>query len=760
MTKVLRTSLFEATSRFAQALDHAIYDRECEGSQSLVFVYDADLVIHSMLGLTHWEADDPNPEPDLSDPLFVVRALFSVGYLPRAHLLSPHLVEVGRFVKNTHRPDERESGVRERQLSFLIRQWGLNQHDRRVHEYAADPKALEAVIRGEGFEIFVKMELCYGGLVFDRMGRILKNCALYSDALPLYTPLPGDAFAQHVAGLVGQSKVRRRKGLNNLADGYALSELSRHVEAGARVRFYSETAPVRELSGNLRFVEQSSPRSVLREPEYYLMRCSFPALAFSHLGEARADNSTYDDWTLEELQSLNQQLQKLLSADSAPVTEEVLRVQLSSEHTGRSGESLADLIQDFYSLKFLKNVFLRWEAPEAMLDFLPSLANFFNNVPWKSRMRTALELRLVDVAESLGREIEQLERWQADVRDLRGVIQSRSNDFGRKAPDAWMDLGLGRWGLDVVLTPEVRVALTDWLKDIADERKRTEHLASDLALRMSGDSYRDTSEFILTLCQLWCLKLYGRLVQEWEKHGIDLAPARETHVLQILYLVASIKLIVAGVQNDPEVERARVLAVVEEAEQRMSTPPELEGDDIRGIELMGLAHVTYWGWKRLRNFDGETALRMAEKSFAAANEAKNLFPPSGLAWSFAVNHCVYVCTVADLSPPELDQMWRQMSDINTQYHGHYRFADTHARQLTEEVMKVVEQHGLNAIIHEPPLTEIKDSLCSNVKEAKRLLDRARPFFGDEEVEDHWRQLNRYEVSLLCHRRGVVVPSVG
>ncbi len=752
-------SLVEASQRFAMALDQAIYDKQCEATQNLVYLYDADVLVEAMVGLTTWENDQAVPE-NVSDPLFVVRALFSVGYLPRAHLLRPHLVEIDRFVKNTRRPEKREAGSLARQLRFLIRQWGLDQHDRRMHEYAANTAALESVIRSEGFEIFVKLELCYGGLVYDRVGRILKNCALFSDTLPVHPLRPGDEFAQIVAEMLGQSQGIRRKKLkqlNNLVDGYALSELKQHVEDGAPVRFYTETVPVREVCIE-RLPREAGNRTVLRDAEYFLMRCSFPAVGFAHLGRSQAVAASLANHSLEQLEDLNNRLHNLLSPDAAIPAAELERA-LRNEQAWQAGESLAELIEDFYSLKFLKNVFLRWETPDAMKEFVPYLANFFNNEPWVNRMHAALEQSITSVTLALTDEIRQLTRWQNDVRHLRGTIRERRKDFAQVAPDPWKDMGLGRWGLNEFLPETVSIELTRWLADVADEDKPLERLASDVALRVAPDGYRDWGEFALAQCQLWSLKLYPRLVSEWEESSEEFEPGVGSHVLQVLYLVARVKTITGGLQKEPKAEIERIRAMVADAEQRMMPPPELNDPRLDGVGSMGVAHVTYWAWKRLRQLDGALALEMVEKSFDAAHRALGQFNPVSLAYAFALNHCVYVGTVGKIQTDETEKLRQESFKLHTEFRNHYRFADTRARQLTEELIQRLEEHRIEEIVTLPAFREAQEILCALVHDAKEILNNARPFFGDEEVEMHWQELVGYEGSLRCRSQHIDTPAI-
>jgi hypothetical protein len=245
--------------------------------------------------------------------------------------------------------------------------------------------------------------------------------------------------------------------------------------------------------------------------------------------------------------------------------------------------------------------------------------------------------------------------------------------------------------------------------------------------------------------------MYERLVVEWRENHLRVL-ADDLHVLRIPYLVAQVKTLAAGFKDQKAREVQRVLARVAEAEKELSQFQTLGDERLPGISKMGVAHVAYWAWQRLRELDDQIQARsMAEKSFEAAKDAQGQFVTRSLAWAFAINHCVYVGTVSGVRKPETEMMRSQLLHVNAR-HYHYRFADTEARQYTEEVRETIEKWGVVAITSEKHLRSTRTELCKLTNEAQKVLAASRPFFGDEEVERHWRELQGYMSSLKCRDR--------
>jgi hypothetical protein len=753
------TALLGAAKRFSNALDDAIYDKQYEARTPLLFLYDADLLVKAILGLTN--TDPATTLPDVSKSPYIVRALFSVGFLPQAHFLRPHLVELERFIRQVSPPGGLEAGFRAQQFRLLAKQWELDRHDARVKEYAQDVAALQSVIRSEGFEIFVKLELCYGGLAYDRLLRILPRCAFQESALQRLPMRRNDAFAEEVAQFISRLMRRRPKGINNLVDGYALSELAQHVEAGRPVRFYTESESLVRFQHHRRLNDYEG-RSVWRDAVYFIMRCSFPALSFDHLKAKPHENGSYE-WKLEDLIELNQRLKTIFSDMDSGIDVAQIEIMIQAEKAGTNGGTLATLIDDFYALKFLSNVFLsRWEVPPAMADFVPFLAAFFQDSRRIADVRLALAKRLVATRKALRVEIGHLARWHADIAYFSNKIESRRRDFEGVVPDPWRDMGLGRWGLDVFLPNSVQRDLSSWLNELAGDADAVERLASDLALLVSPSRYRNWEDFALAQCELWCLKLYDRIVTEWEENAENI-DAPEKEVLRILFLVAQVKTFKAGLGETSKAQVARIRTFVDQAQGNLefirSNLKEIQTRDdrqVEGVAYMGIAHVAYWAWQRLRELNETSIARdMAELSFDAAQHALALFPVRSLAWAFAVNHCLYVGTTSRVRKAEAESMWPELFHANAAYQ-HYRFADTRVRQATEELRERISHYGASNLASNPELGSVRNQLCEDIRKAERTLLGAGSYFGDEEILEHRMLLESWQISLRCRDSSIGV----
>ena len=125
----------ESIQRFARALRDAVHDKKLEASTSLVFLYDADVVIKTIQGLTFDGAAMVAP----GDHRAAVHALLSAGFLGPVRMLRPHLLEFDRAVHSW--PDIYsfvDRGLRQAHREYLIKLWGLDQYQVRLAKLIAD----------------------------------------------------------------------------------------------------------------------------------------------------------------------------------------------------------------------------------------------------------------------------------------------------------------------------------------------------------------------------------------------------------------------------------------------------------------------------------------------------------------------------------------------------------------------------------------------------------------------------------------------
>jgi hypothetical protein len=638
-----------------------------------------------------------------------------------------------------------EEGARRLELTKLAKSWGLNQHDHRIREFARDPSAMESVLRAEGFDIFVKIQLCYGGLAYDRYRGVLQHCAFRPPTLTSPRMRAGDTLAHQFAEQIAQSGKREEKDINNLVDGYALSELASYVSRGEAVRFYTQTASLRTFRNASHF--RVGSESVFRGSFYYLMRCCFPALRFPHLPAITQQEDHGSIHSLEELRELSSRLKRLLAQADRPFQ---LESTMLSERSEVTGETLAELINGFYELKFLNHVFLtRWKLDPEMRHLAPSFATFFRNQSQRAVIRAEVKRSLVSLSEDLTSEVKYLTRWRSDILAFTPSLRSKRKELDGRTPDLWRDMGLGRWGLDEFLPPAAKQRLKEWIESVADSGTPVAQLASDLALQVSPEAYESVDDFALALCQLWLLKLHPRLIAEWRENADHFSQHAFVDVLQILYLIAEIRTIAPSFGEKQEAQTLKVTERVEHAAERLTRLDQSENPLIAGVGRMGLAHVTYWAWRRMKDL-GQSSLAhaMAERSYDAASKAKDAFSAGSLAWAFAVNHAVYVGTVAKVRSADTNELRRELVHIN-QHHYHYRFADTLARRITESVHEELARVPGEEIVTLAKHRRLRVSLCRRVLDAQKTLDEAQPFFGDEEIERHLWELRDLALTLQC-----------
>jgi hypothetical protein len=767
----------EDVRRFARALGLAVRDKELEEfAPPLVFYYDADVVLSTVHGLTF----DPMRLPDPSDHRLAVRALLSMGRLGPLRLLRPHLIEFDRVlhswpsVSTTMR-----IAFHKAQLNHLVKAWQLQRYEDKlraavtgespIHADRTDQSLFAELIHDEGFELFVKLELCYGGTWEQRLNRLRRKGLLKfesSDALD--SMKPGDPVVHQLFSTLSSIGSRETATINNLIDAAALAGLGRLIREadGHLVRFYSETNVVRSLfadsrtSGLLSEEVTAHPETVFRDEDYFVVRCSFPAVGFPYLALERESR---EGGSLEELSVLHSELK---DAVSGPIGPDDLTTMLSKIRVKE--RSLSDIVADFARLRFLEEVVCDWDVPRDWEDVLPNLHHAFSSEALLLGTRESLRKSFDEVSDDLKSQMGSLRDWQQQVHRIQGIITKRRREIraGEHLPSLDQDIGLGRWGLQRQLssTDEIMAGIQTILHGEHDE---VAELASNLALLVvAPDNEQGAVEYGMVM--LWILHLSGDVWNLWRRDG-----RREWQSslgLEILALVSRIKqLFLAAIQdryNDPTSEFSRI---VQDADRLTD---QIRGSE-RGYALMGVAHIKYWAWKRLHDQASAGLLiagagkqgqrsgpahhpseadsnKWAENSFDAAAEAAQLFPPQSIEWAFAVNHCAYVGLAAGIREVET-QRYYQALEATQDLHGHYRFADTLALRHTLEARRLLQgitPHTSTSGAKSGTETRRREA-CRRLLIAKQILGAAHPYFGDEEVIAHVRLVEEISMQFQC-----------
>lgn len=751
----------ESIQRFARALRDAVHDKKLEASTSLVFLYDADVVIKTIQGLTFDGAAMVAP----GDHRAAVHALLSAGFLGPVRMLRPHLLEFDRAVHSW--PDIYsfvDRGLRQAHREYLIKLWGLDQYQVRLAKLIADAPhghregsadgTIGDMIREDGFELFVKLELCYGGSWQQRLHRLRRAGLLRLEPLHAADTIArGDETARKLLAELSSYPGRPSATVNNVVDAGALAALvalSRALDS-QRVRFYTETNAVRHVFGQgagaglLRDQREPDGTSLLRDEDYFLLRCCLPALAFPQLD---LSDGALCDWDMQRLEEADSQLYALLKDGD----ESDVRAALDA--IGVKGMTLKDVVAQFAQLGFLEAVLLRQQARNGWKELLPSLYDVFQAPILLEAARAEVRTTVLQVSSDLREQVGRLRGLHDALHTVLKAISRRRQQMGRgsQVPRLALELGLGRWGLHAQLADPERIEGV--MQAVLQGDERDAEVAWDAAVMgFSPPVHREELEFGAVL--FWFLGLdrpVGLLctpdhVGEW--------PSRTG--LLVLGMVARLRLEVAESGTTSPMRLDRVVGLVAEGDALIDATPAAD----LPAALMGGAYLRYLAWRAVsdrsrralaaRGADGTPsqdaalARQWAADSLTLADRARKGLDPEAVAWAFATNHCAYVALVAQLGDDVVDRLYEELEGIEERHH-HYRFADTHARRFSVAAERLMGRGDQRL---SGPAWARRDEICRLLRSAERILSSAQPFFGDPEVTEHLRQVEQRQLSLRC-----------
>jgi hypothetical protein len=316
------------------------------------------------------------------------------------------------------------------------------------------------------------------------------------------------------------------------------------------------------------------------------------------------------------------------------------------------------------------------------------------------------------------------------------------------------DLGLVRWGL--ALTPDRQQQLDVVLLKLMSYKhdELWEPCGQIVKLVRNADKPEDC---VLAAAVLWHLGLLADLVAlvetasgEGRWRGARAAGRQILHLLALMGDAARIR--DAASQELSPLDKDKIIRNL------VSTARRIKGKQ-RVAFMLGLGYVSFHAW--LSEVDREdvltqdrpgtsdpTLVAWAQCSWNAGKDALEeliqLRRRSSVEWSFAINHCVFVGAVTGVAPEEeVEKYWKELTGLRlNQAVWHYRFADTDAyvsflrasrlwTKVTGAGNAVGSQEGREAVIRE-------------LGNARRALEGATPSFGDEEIEAHWRDIERLE----------------
>ena len=744
--------------KFYVALRDAVHDKKREVDRSLRIYYDADAVAKSISGLTNIIRE--TDAPDLGDAKTAVRALIFSGALGEIRLLRPHLLELQAVLAQWPRQNsfrQVDEWFRLALLRKLAQSWGLIAFSNRILEIRALEPAkrgdlFAVLLRQEGFQIFIRAQLCFGGTWRQRLRRLWDSKLLNFDSDDVEDRLDyGARWADEFSRLLGNLRPEIAARSRNLSDAAAMASMARMLETGhnREIRFYTETAKVQEAfaSGlgkaclSTQVAGQSSP--ILRTAEYFLIRCSFAALQLPG-----AVQQSDDSVTLKELDDLQAELGELATE---PASEHIRMEVLRRRYLGDL--PLVELIPGFFELKFVRS-FVNASLVGADLDvLLPGLGDLLEgDESLQETTSVSLDRELEGLEAQIRKGAERLRRFRLRFEMIAAAMAERREQFGGNVPRLATDVGLGRWGL--LQEIHCRENVENWVRELVlGDELGVAISAGVLAQKLEADLPSSTEREEI-LVQLWILGRWDLVEAAWLSwSGDDARPI----AFEVLYLVSMVKDERPGpVTTTPRWEKIR--RSIKRSEQLASHSQQLR----KGYRLMTLAHVCYWAWRvsphgfrtiseqfggekqsgetGASDFDSRSELeaaQWAEKSFSAARDASKLLAMDGLAQAFALNHCCYMGYVCNIFPAETSSAWHEINQRFRQFHSHYRFADTLALAFSLRAFRSIRLHGLEALLEEDGMSEQRKRVKENLGRAKELLEASRPFFGDEEVVAHY-----------------------
>lgn len=415
---------FRSVRDFAKTLSCAVADKRAARSSPEVFLFDADVALKLILGLTIPDALLGNV-PFQTTPPLAVRALLSLGWFGKIRLLRPHLVEFDRKLHELPNPHTAlSSSFRDAHRSYLVRTWHLDNYDGALRKLSEVPPEQASALFGDfvlqnGFDVFVKCELTYGGTWRHRLRRFLENDLFCFE--PIAEADRFDASSEEARSLydaLGRHPDRTESTENNLVDAPALALLVEFVatDRHRNIRFLSETKALWELPRDPETLNASEvlerSKGLLRDHQYFLLRASFDALAPDEPDGPRL--SWGSSVGLDELAAM---AEELLEVTRTSLPEGKLASTLSSLTVG--GEPLQRVLRDYYDYRLLGNILQAWRPPDDLAALLPDLGRSFAREEYRQAADVDLQTAFERVSRDLKKRLGGLRSWRMSFERIR-----------------------------------------------------------------------------------------------------------------------------------------------------------------------------------------------------------------------------------------------------------------------------------------------------------------------------------------------------
>lgn len=794
------------TQRFLAAFSAAVHDLSLERrGYRLYHFFDSDVLGRMIFGfrdsLNHKLIVDSKSR-DADNPagqMLLMGALLGQGIGTPTNLraLPPHLYEVRRQVSRTWSSDSRESF----ELTIALLE---------IEELATaalgalrddEPDPLLARFLEYGPQMFYGVELLSGAWE-SRLARVLR--------LGIAEPSPFDTPPDISQGPTFDALVRavgavhdnppRRSGISGVRDAMALATLARHVARGADAeppfhvaRFYTETKRIQDAwdHKDVRELLTYSVREhglahldlgehgVLRTSEYYLIRALFPELGYP--GESAGPDAPADaDDNVSRIYEI--------TSDLVKATKELRRGGVAEAELPEfriKKTTLGEFMDEVTGLSSYEKAGTAWrKLMESVPKGLPE--------ELRRQLREVLEredARSEELEHSLQLQVENLDRR---TRDVAYFTQSyvRVHDIltrwrGALRPNYGSlsdHVGLRRWGFSPQDIDETALGhLLDSYQEWKGEYEPAEafswrtRFVIELTHRMQdvGSAPIDSSERLGDTCALlsflWliddyvslarcCRDLLGGIELRLSRRARDTtrSPEEDARWERVGGAVENLAAVAEGSGFADDIRDWAHDAAAEDVVMKTrdvvvqlgsSDRPFQTSDEARAITQGYILFRVWMSFNRViaTSMTGESARirhpALARESLELGISALEGCDASAPMYVLLLNHCVYVATVAGLPLAELSQLVRQLI-------GHrlaegpvwsYRLDDTLGCHYYARAAATVAK-TTNPAYH-------LRSARSDLREAKRWLDRVPNEVDDPEVDAHRALLRELEVEL-------------
>lgn len=762
----------ETVARFSAALRLALHDKKLEQHDKIVFYFDADVVVRMILGFQQFRYESGS-RIVLDQRALLLRALLSFGYLGSVHLLRPHALELDEALRGKPAFNT-ELGRDEyrRELTSFLEQWHAQELFSHLKSLIENSPEREAVglflehLQRVGPESFIPIELANGSWQqrLARFGR--KRLINFDSAGGDVRMILRDPLLIEFREAISTARRRRTKkylSLSILRDAMALLVLHRLIADKQQgkdvpyVRFYTETDALKEawisndrlrallsysnphntedleylrallsystphISGDLTYLGEES--FVGRTADYFILRASFEALSFQDLKVRKlGDGATV---RLEALEAVSRELDKLPhnGADAE---------FLVSHRVG--DQPLKFYVDQFKSLSFIRSIWVRYDPPDQLEEFVKGIKEvwaFAQEGETAEAIRQRIREEIVGVQRELHDKVKSLRSYYEILRSIQGssnrILRGKVELYN--VPDPMRDLGLIRWGLILSLKGEERFRNL-MVPLIAKEEDEWWHGCHDFAAAIR-DVGVDPEECTIVCAILWVLNEFA--IIEDVVDGFEAAAKSVPCGLILMRAAAQL--------------RGRALDVPTKATILESLIERLKAlsKENRPKYLLGVGYLLFHAWNaevrgRMPSEQDTTIRGWVELSFELGEEGARLLKPSTLAWAFAINHCAYVGSVAGLDPTKTHRYLEQLGRIELDKSlWNYRFVDTLAYSYY-----LIAQREVDRVRHSLDPGEVENvrvKAFDILSKAYALYERARLYFGDDEIPSHLNDLN-------------------